>query len=740
MIKKKLKQVGSWVSRRRFPLICLLIVALLLSSVSVEVAERGQQSIGINLGDGEELVITLGSTALAAGVVDYVYDGVADDVQWQAALNALPATGGRLINVSTVQLNFSATVTRAIDNVIIEGAGRGSYFTNDGGTALFTAGGNNWIFQDLRTDAGGLNFGITTGWELRNVTIAANYYAYRTPVASTTGADWQIPVGRAATFVVASVGASAQSIAQADYVCDGVDDDVEIQAAIDALPANGGKVVLLEGTFNISSTILISKETVFIEGMGAGDLAAAADSGTTIFLANNSDCDVIANLNATQRVLYLHNFTIDGNKTNQASGHGININNLQVGGHYKHGIFNLNIYYCKQHGIFSNVIAANCGIHGSGLYVAGCDGAGMYLTNGAQGSHIKTPNWFVSNGAEGVYIGGGSDCILELYCENNGTVGAELHNTNSIVTVWSGGNQTVGVFAVGLNSSIVHVNTYNNNLSEGSHAELACQNCTNSAFTGKLETNLALANRDALAVSGSMDGCVFRGRLSGKNRAIYAPNLTGTMSITECSLHSDGDIFACYIAGAWRNEPFPGMIYYRRHTEVFMDVLAVSATHVRTNEDLSAGVPITFTIDAQPDVPRTLSGHFDAHVNITAYTMDILGRDGKGDTITEALTEADGWDWETSNAFATITSITMSARTGTGVGDTMDVGITDVLGLSNETYADADVYKIKKNNADAVVAGAQYDPAYETYDMAVIGLGAADDFTFWFRSNLNVVD
>ena len=156
--------------------------------MSVEVAERGQQSIGINLGDGEELVITLGSTALAAGVVDYVYDGVADDVQWQAALNALPATGGRLINVSTVQLNFSATVTRAIDNVIIEGAGRGSYFTNDGGTALFTAGGNNWKFVDLRTDAGSLNMGATTGWMWTNVD-DGTYYAYRSPYGESIFGD-----------------------------------------------------------------------------------------------------------------------------------------------------------------------------------------------------------------------------------------------------------------------------------------------------------------------------------------------------------------------------------------------------------------------------------------------------------------------------------------------------------------------------------------------------------------------
>jgi len=54
---------------------------------------------------------------------------------------------------------------------------------------------------------------------------------------------------RSATFVIAASDSAAKSKQQADYVCDGTDDNVEIQAAIDALPANGGSILLLEGTF-----------------------------------------------------------------------------------------------------------------------------------------------------------------------------------------------------------------------------------------------------------------------------------------------------------------------------------------------------------------------------------------------------------------------------------------------------------------------------------------------------------
>src|SRR3989338_6523001 len=55
------------------------------------------------------------------------------------------------------------------------------------------------------------------------------------------------------TLLVAANDASAAAKRWADYTCDGTADDVQIQAAIDALPASGeiqdGTVVLSEGTF-----------------------------------------------------------------------------------------------------------------------------------------------------------------------------------------------------------------------------------------------------------------------------------------------------------------------------------------------------------------------------------------------------------------------------------------------------------------------------------------------------------
>ncbi|MBU2051402.1 MAG: hypothetical protein KKH61_20835, partial [Gammaproteobacteria bacterium] len=299
--------------RRKWLLTILLLAALVASQV--QIADRDNASGQLSIGTVGEKVITLGSVAEAAGDTDYQFDGVADDIQFQAALDALPATGGRLVVVSATTIVFAAgtTVTRAIDNVAIEGTGRGTSFTGDGVTAQFTAGGNNWVLRDLRVDVNAATLlaamGATTGWIWENVATSDVFFANRSPagqsifndatVASLTDsgltntrvpiagvggllgddadmtfsgttltvAGISAPVGRVATFTVAASNATADEIAQADYVCDGTSDEVQILAAIAALPADGGKIVLSNGHFNVASTIVINSP-VFFQGSG----------------------------------------------------------------------------------------------------------------------------------------------------------------------------------------------------------------------------------------------------------------------------------------------------------------------------------------------------------------------------------------------------------------------------------------------------------------------------------------
>lgn len=267
--------------RRKWQLLtCTVLVSVLLGLSGIQVVNKQELGSRIGIGIGSEKVITLGDIAYAAGSVDYTFDGTDDNVQFQAAFNALPSTGGKLVVVSAVQINFSSTVTRAIPNVTIEGSGRGTYFTYNGSSPIFTAGGNNWKFVNLRTDAGSISMGSTTGWEWNNVTINTTYYTYRTPRATTTGASWEIPVGRGATYVVAASDAPAVWKSQADVLSYGTNDQTDISSLI----ADNVTIILSPGTFVFGNQMVtIRNDNVHIIGQGESTIIDFTASTTRGF-------------------------------------------------------------------------------------------------------------------------------------------------------------------------------------------------------------------------------------------------------------------------------------------------------------------------------------------------------------------------------------------------------------------------------------------------------------------------
>ncbi len=182
---------------------------------------------------------------------------------------------------------------------------------------------------------------------------------------------------------------------------------------------------------------------------------------------------------------------------------------------------------------------------------------------------------------------------------------------------------------------------------------------------------------------------------------------------------------------------------YFRFVEHFNKVLAEVADNIVTAEDLSAALPISCTIAAQPDVPRSLKWAFASHAQITAFTLSIAGTNAKGQSVTETFTEASGWSGETSNAFATITNIVVSARTGTGAGDTLNVGTGSKIGLGNNIIVASDVFKVVKSAAAGNAAdytGVANVTAEGTYDTVDVSTGAAivdgDSFTIHYFCRL----
>lgn len=108
---------------------------------------------------------------------------------------------------------------------------------------------------------------------------------------------------RSTTFTVAA--SDANDTTNADYICDGTADDVQIQAAIDALPAVGGSIVLSEGTFDISTELTLTSKLNLI-GSGIGSTILKRNSSLT-----GSGANVITG--TTVSYVTISNLTIDDN-------------------------------------------------------------------------------------------------------------------------------------------------------------------------------------------------------------------------------------------------------------------------------------------------------------------------------------------------------------------------------------------------------------------------------------------
>lgn len=110
------------------------------------------------------------------------------------------------------------------------------------------------------------------------------------------------------TLIVAANNSKYKT--RADYECDGTADQAEINQAILDLPAGGGKIVLLDGTFNLLASIILQKNRVTIQGQGAN---------TILFSTANMN-DHMLQIGWTDQTIYgttIGDIDFNGNRANQ---------------------------------------------------------------------------------------------------------------------------------------------------------------------------------------------------------------------------------------------------------------------------------------------------------------------------------------------------------------------------------------------------------------------------------------
>lgn len=239
-------------------------------------------------------------------------------------------------------------------------------------------------------------------------------YAPATPASGGGG------TGGPTVLTVAAANTPAAIRANASYLCDGVADQVEVQSAVDALPATGGRVQFLEGDFFFSAGVKARKHGTRVSGAGMATTIGASQQGfgTRIrVVAGFTDTAVLefADLSGTNAIstVALDNLTIDGFDVGTGvhgvwfRGHTSDISRVRVSNMSGDGI-RVEGYtgWATYDTMLSRCIATDN------------VGSGFHFAAGAQDDHLVECLSF-NNGDAGVRIAAASQQLTGIHCYNN---------------------------------------------------------------------------------------------------------------------------------------------------------------------------------------------------------------------------------------------------------------------------------------------------------------------------------
>lgn len=590
---------------------------------------------------------------------------------------------------------------------------------------------------------------------------------------------------------------------RADYQCDGTADDVEIQAALDALPATGGRVILLDGTYNTIANITVPA-TSALEGQSFNTIIIPAGAAITNGIVLNGNNIKLANFKITlaagcgtggarPNVVYaigmnhllIENMYLVGDKSVADDGSNLRqcgilfdnvddseINTVWSEDNMKYGIHLYNgsdynvVNGCRsqgnaQSGIYiytssnNNTITGNiCQSNGNGIIVEASSsyntitgntcltgGNGIFLFTSADNNTI-TGNTLQNCGGTALYMyNSGYNTITGNTIQGNTTNGVYFRNTyhNTIAGNSVQGNGNSGIYLRQTTYSTIIGNTCRGNTHYGLYIYSSTDNNT-------IIGNICVDNDsgdtntyDGINVTTSNYNII-----EGNKCYITVAGAKQRYGINIASgtgnIVRDNDLLQGGRTSNF-NDAGTGTLYYDSKENTFMDLLAVSTNHVVAAQDLTAAKPITCTIAAQPDKPRNVTITItDVDVSISAFTITVTGINTKGESTTEQFLFAGGLTQTGNTAFAHVTSVVVDSMTGAAAGDVLDVGIGSKLGVTGTLHIAGDIYHVSKNNADYPAASYTVDLTYDTVDVSTGGaINAGDDFHIWLRASRNQI-
>ena len=266
-----------------------------------------------------------------------------------------------------------------------------------------------------------------------NLAMGGNNITNLGTVTWTDGTSQSSASPTAATFVVCS--STAQNSTRCDYSADGTADEVQIQAAIAALPASGGMVALTEGVYNVDGSgnfnLDITASNLQLVGMGPG---------ITTLRASTKDRHLIGNATASQSYLSISNMTLDHDAVTLDTGLGwhvlrlhevsrVWIEDLEVSNSAHHGIVGLpdTANEVNTEWFLNNLYLRNIG-------VAGAVGGDGIRTHFGSGNVVMTN--IIVDGVElhGIHLGNHRAVANNIVVRNSGQAALSLQSQGQIVS------------------------------------------------------------------------------------------------------------------------------------------------------------------------------------------------------------------------------------------------------------------------------------------------------------------
>ena len=197
----------------------------------------------------------------------------------------------------------------------------------------------------------------------------------------------------------------------------GIHDESVIQSAIDALPSEGGRVILGEGTFILNSLVFIQRDYVILEGQGWMTILKVADYREE---SDYGAIKIVGEESAYIKNIILRDFQIDGNRDNQDEAsylytphvvgavytdfllcdhlyvHHSMGDGIETGGNY-HWFINNHVSNCREHEIHLNGIDYAWVM---GNYLHDDDAAVLNLAHGGA-SHAVIKENIIENAGSG---------------------------------------------------------------------------------------------------------------------------------------------------------------------------------------------------------------------------------------------------------------------------------------------------------------------------------------------------